>query len=45
MNMRKHYVEHYVTIKKHISDEINAAAKAYHIPFISLSTDLITYRV
>jgi hypothetical protein len=45
MNMRKHYVEHYVMIKKHISDEINAAAKAYHIPFISLSTDLIQMEV
>jgi hypothetical protein len=45
MNMRKHYVEHYVTIKKFISQEINAASKVYHIPFISLSIDLIQMEV
>ncbi len=45
MNMRKHYVEHYVTIKKFILQEINAASKLYHIPFISLSIDLIQMEV
>jgi hypothetical protein len=41
MNMRKHYIEHFVMIKMLIMQEINAAAKLYYIPFISLSIDLI----
>jgi hypothetical protein len=45
MKMRKHYVEHYVMIKKFISQEINAASKVYSIPFISLSIDLIQVEV
>ncbi len=45
MNMRLHYVEYCIMIKKFIPQEINAAAKAYYIPFISLSIDLIQMEV
>jgi hypothetical protein len=41
MNMRKHYIEHLVTIKEHIINEIQAAKDRYDVPFISLSLDLI----
>ena len=39
--MRKHYVEHYVSIKQHIISCISAAKAKYNIPFMSLSIDLI----
>lgn len=41
INMRKHYVEHYVTIKEHIIGELKAAKEKFDIPFLSLSLDLI----
>jgi hypothetical protein len=39
--MRGHYVEHYVTIRVHIMEELKAAKELYHIPFMSLMLDLI----
>jgi len=37
MNMRKHYVEHFVTIKKIITQETSSAAKAYYISLSQLT--------
>jgi hypothetical protein len=45
INIRKHYVEHYVSIKENIIENINKAKEAYDIPFISLSLDLIQNEV
>jgi hypothetical protein len=41
INMRKHYVEHYISIKQHIIECITSAKAKYHIPFMSLTIDLI----
>jgi len=41
LNIRKHYVEHYISIKQHLIECITAAKAKYYIPFISLSIDLI----
>ncbi len=41
LNLRKHYVEHYVSIKQHIIEGVSDAKAKYNIPFISLSIDLI----
>jgi hypothetical protein len=45
INIKKHYVEHYVSIKQHIQAHIEAAKTAYHIPFMSLTIDLIQTKV
>jgi len=45
INIRKHYVEHYVSIKQKIVESIDKAKEVYHIPFISLSLDLIQNEV
>ncbi len=41
LNIRKHYVEHYVTIKEHFTKSLTEAKKEYNIPFLSVSIDLI----
>jgi hypothetical protein len=41
LNLRKHYVEHNVSIKQHIIECIDEAKAMYNVPFISLSLDLI----
>jgi len=41
INIRKHYVEHYVTVKNIIQNELQEAKKQYTIPFMSISLDLI----
>jgi hypothetical protein len=41
INLRKLYVEHYVSIKQHIMECIRKAKYNYYIPFIALSIDLI----
>ena len=41
INIRKHYVEHYVTIRKVIADNIKQTKMLYTIPFLSISLDLI----
>jgi hypothetical protein len=41
INICKHYVEHYVTIKKIIMGNIQAAKQVYTVPFLSISLDLI----
>jgi hypothetical protein len=41
INMRKHYVEHYVTIRQLIIENIKETKMLYTIPFLSISLDLI----
>ena len=41
INMRKHYVEHYVTIRELTMEELKVAKELYHIPFMSLTLVLI----
>jgi len=41
INIRKHYVEHYVTIREHIASSLNEAKLFYSIPYLSISLDLI----
>jgi hypothetical protein len=41
INIRKHYVEHYVMIKERITNSIKQAKQNYTIPLLSLSLDLI----
>ncbi len=41
INIRKHYVEHYVTIRQQITNSIKEAKSFYTIPFLSVSLDLI----
>jgi hypothetical protein len=43
LNLRKHDVEHFVSIKQHIIAGISEAKAKYNIPFMSLSIDLITW--
>ncbi len=45
LNLRKHYVEHYVSIKEKIISSIAAAKQEYNIPFLSISIDLIQNEV
>jgi hypothetical protein len=45
LNIRKHYVEHYVSIKESIIEKIDRAKDMYNITFISLSLDLIQNEV
>ncbi len=45
INIRKLYVEHYISIKKHITANIEMAKQRYFIPFMSLSLDLIQNEV
>jgi hypothetical protein len=40
-NVRKHYVEHYLTMKNMIMGSIREAKQVYTIPFLSVSLDLI----
>jgi hypothetical protein len=40
-NVRKHYVEHYLTTKNMIMGSIREAKQVYTIPFLSVSLDLI----
>jgi hypothetical protein len=40
-NVRKHYVEHYLRMKKMITGSIREAKQVYTIPFLSVSLDLI----
>jgi hypothetical protein len=39
INIKKHYVEHFVSIRQHIQAHIETAKKEYHIPFMSLTLD------
>jgi hypothetical protein len=41
INMRKHYVEHYMTIRELIKENIKEAKMLYTVPFMSISLDLI----
>jgi len=41
INIRKHYVEHYVTVRQHIISRIKEALEYFHVPFLSVSLDLI----
>jgi hypothetical protein len=41
INIRKHYVEHYIMIRQLIMDHIKEAKMVYTIPFLSISPDLI----
>ncbi len=41
INIRKHYVEHYATIRQQITNSIKEAKSFYAIPFLSVSLDLI----
>jgi hypothetical protein len=41
INIRKHYVEHFVTMKDMIKNEMKEAKQHYYIPFMSISLDLI----
>jgi hypothetical protein len=41
INMKKHYLEHYVKIRQLIMDHIKEAKMVYTIPFLSISLDLI----
>jgi len=41
LNLRKHYVEHYVSLKQSFLEMIAEAKKEYNLPFLSLSVDLI----
>jgi hypothetical protein len=41
INIRKHYVEHYVTVRQHITSSIQEAMQQYDVPFLSVSLDLI----
>jgi hypothetical protein len=45
VNIRKHNVEHYLSIKNLIVSDINDARSSFEIPFISLSLDLIQNEV
>ena len=45
INMRRHYIEHYVTIKDHIITVIQAAKESYNVPVMSLTLDLIQINV
>jgi hypothetical protein len=45
INISKHYVEHYVSIKQKLVKSIDKAKEVYHIHFISLSLDLIQNEV
>jgi hypothetical protein len=45
LNVRKVYIEHYVTIKEHIISQVAEARANYHLPFISMSLDLIQNEV
>jgi hypothetical protein len=45
INIRKHNVEHYVSIKKTIVSNIQSARSTFEIPFMSLSLDLIQNEV
>ena len=45
INIRKHYVEHYITIKDYITQQIADARQSYNLPFLSLSLDLIQNEV
>ena len=45
LNLRKHYIEHYVSIKQHIIERITAAKATFNLPFMSLSLDLIQNEV
>lgn len=44
INIRKHYVEQYVSIKQHVIQCISSAKAKYFIPFISLTIDLSKMR-
>ncbi len=41
INIMKHYVEHYVTVRQHITSNIQEAMQQYNVPFLSVSLDLI----
>lgn len=41
ISLRKPYISHNVTLKEHIMEELKAKKEEYHIPFLSLSLDLI----
>jgi hypothetical protein len=41
INMRKHYVEHYMAIRELIKENIKEAKMLYTVPFMSVSLDLI----
>jgi hypothetical protein len=41
INIRKHYVEHYITIREQITKSIQEAKNYYDVPFLSISLDLI----
>lgn len=41
VNIKKHYVEHYVSIKQHIQAHIEAVKKTVYTPFMSLTMNLI----
>ncbi len=45
INLRRHYVEHYVSIKEHIIHNLQAAKDSYDVPFLPLSLDLIQINV
>ena len=45
INIRKHYVEHYVTVKNKIIKQIQEAREYYCLPYLSLSLDLIQNEV
>jgi len=45
INIRKHYIEHYITIKDYIIQQIADARQSYNLPFLSLSLDLIQNEV
>jgi hypothetical protein len=50
INIRKHYVEHYITIKDYITQQIADARQSYKLPFLplpflSLSLNLIQNEV
>jgi hypothetical protein len=41
INIRKHYVEHYMAIREIIKENIEEAKLLYTAPFMSVSLDLI----
>jgi hypothetical protein len=45
LNLRKHYVEHYVSIKEKIISSIAVAKQGYNLLFLSMSIDLIQNEV
>ena len=45
INIRKHYVEHYIIIKDYIILQTSDAKQSYNLPFLSLSLGLIQNEV